>query len=140
MKNVNDKLSEVLDIEPISTISTPEAELVPVEKDTSVVDEDFAFARENLKRLITKGVAAIDDILFVAKESEHPRAYEVASNFLKNMSEMNKDLLELQISKKEINKQNSRQINDPSITVQKAVFVGSTNELNKLLKSKKEEE
>lgn len=140
MKTVNDKLSEVLDIDPIEITTAPEQELIVAEKETNAVDEDFAFARENLKKLICKGVSALDGILFVAKESEHPRAYEVASNFLKNMSEMNKDLLELQISKKEILKQNSRQVNDPSITVQKAVFVGSTNELNKLLKSKREEE
>lgn len=138
MKNVNDKLSEVLEIEPISIETEPTQELVVSEND--VVENDFSFARDNLKKLISKGAAAIDDILFVAKESEHPRAYEVASAFLKNLSEMNKDLLELQLSKKEILKQNSRQINDPSITVQKAVFIGSTNELNKLLKSQKEEE
>lgn len=140
MKNVNEKLSEVLEIEPISIETDSVQELIPVEAENDIIENDFSFARENLKKLITKGAAAIDDILFVAKESEHPRAYEVASAFLKNLSEMNKDLLELQKAKKDVLKQNSRQVNDPSITVQKAVFIGSTNELNKLLKAQKEEE
>jgi hypothetical protein len=140
MKNVNEKLSEVLEIEPISIETDSVQELIPVEAENDILENDFSFARENLKKLITKGAAAIDDILFVAKESEHPRAYEVASAFLKNLSEMNKDLLELQKAKKDVLKQNSRQVNDPSITVQKAVFIGSTNELNKLLKAQKEEE
>lgn len=138
MKNINDKLSEVLEIEPID-LEEPKNELIESEKDSPDVDSDFLFARENLKNLIKKGSAAIDSILFVAKESEHPRAFEVASNFLKNLSEMNKDLLELQKQKKDIQKQSSRQVNDSNITVEKAVFVGSTNQLNKLLKSKKEE-
>lgn len=138
MKNINDKLSEVLEIEPI-VLEEPKNELVTKETDSADVDSDFLFARENLKNLIKKGSSAIDSILFVAKESEHPRAYEVASNFLKNLSEMNKDLLELQKQKKDIQKQSSRQVNDSGITVEKAVFVGSTNQLNKLLKSKKEE-
>jgi len=140
MKNVNEKLSEVLEIEPISIETDSVQELIPVEAENDILENDFSFARENLKKLNTKGAAAIDDILFVAKESEHPRAYEVASAFLKNLSEMNKDLLELQKAKKDVLKQNSRQVNDPSITVQKAVFIGSTNELNKLLKAQKEEE
>lgn len=136
MKNIDEKLSEVLGIEPLETKTK---ELQVYEEPTSnEVEDDFEFARNNLKQLIKKGASAIEGILFVAKESEHPRAYEVASNFLKNLSEINKDLLELQKTKKDVQK-NSRQLNDPGINVQKAVFVGSTAELSKLLKAKKEE-
>lgn len=142
MKNINDTLSEILEIEPIDLEEIIPNEIVITDSDielSSDIEVDFAFARENLKNLIKKGTSAIDSILFVARESEHPRAFEVASNFLKNLSDMNKDLLELQKAKKDVQRQNSRNINDPGITVQKAVFIGSTNELNKLIKAKRDE-
>lgn len=135
MKKTNDKLSEVFDIDPIdfgdkaiaeATLKNPQDE------------DDFSFARKNLRELIAKGAGAIDEILFVAKESEHPRAYEVASNFIKNLSELNKDLLQLQKTRKEIEGRDSK-LKNGDITVEKAVFIGSTNELSKLLKQQKEE-
>lgn len=135
MKKVKEKLSEVLDIFDADAIeiSTKE-EYVP----TQTEEDDFSFARKNLRELISKGSTAVDEILFVAKESEHPRAFEVASNFLKNLSELNKDLLSLSKTKKEIEGRDAR-LKGGDINVEKAVFVGSTNELSKLLKKQKEE-
>ena len=135
MKKVKEKLSEVLDIFDADAIeiSTKE-EYVPVQTE----EDDFSFARKNLRELISKGSTAVDEILFVAKESEHPRAFEVASNFLKNLSELNKDLLSLSKTKKEIEGRDAR-LKGGDINVEKAVFVGSTNELSKLLKKQKEE-
>jgi hypothetical protein len=135
MKKVNEKLSEVFDIDPVdfTTEKTNASPTIVVE------DDDFSFARKNLRELIVKGSTAIDEILFVAKESEHPRAFEVASNFLKNLSELNKDLLQLSKTKKEIEGRDAR-LKGGDINVEKAVFVGSTNELSKLLKKQKEEE
>ena len=135
MKKVNEKLSELFDIEPIDT-SVEKQEVIPVNVSE---EDDFSFARKNLRELIVKGSTAIDEILFVAKESEHPRAFEVSSNFLKNLSELNKDLLQLSKTKKEIEGRDAR-LKGGDINVEKAVFVGSTNELSKLLKKQKEEE
>lgn len=135
MKKVNEKLSELFDIEPIDT-SVEKQEVIPVNVSE---EDDYSFARKNLRELIVKGSTAIDEILFVAKESEHPRAFEVASNFLKNLSELNKDLLQLSKTKKEIEGRDAR-LKGGDINVEKAVFVGSTNELSKLLKKQKEEE
>lgn len=133
MKKVNEKLSELFDIEPVE-LPPEKQEIIP-----TADEDDFSFARKNLRELIAKGSSAIDEILFVAKESEHPRAFEVASNFIKNMSDLNKDLLQLSKTKKEIEGRDAR-IKGGDINVEKAVFVGSTNELSKLLKKQKEEE
>ena len=126
MKKLNEKLSEVLDVEPI------QFETLPVEIKTPVED-DAEFARQNIRELITKGNVAMDNLLHVAKESEHPRAYEVAAGLIKNLSDLNKDLLEVQKRKRDLTGESQSAKN---INVDKAVFVGSTTELVKFLKNK----
>jgi hypothetical protein len=128
MNKLNETLSEVLDVEPIGS-----TELLPATPVTKV-DDDAEFARENIRTLIEKGNLAVDGILHVAKESEHPRAYEVAANLIKNLSDLNKDLMEIQKRKKDLAPQSQR---SGDINVDKAVFVGSTTELVKFLKNNK---
>ncbi len=128
MNKLNQALSEVLDVEPIG--STELLSVVPITK----IDDDANFARENIRTLIEKGNLAVDGILHVAKESEHPRAYEVAANLIKNLSDLNKDLMEIQKRKKDLAPQSQK---SGDINVDKAVFVGSTTELVKFLKSNK---
>ena len=128
MNKLNQALSEVLDVEPIG--STELLSVVPITK----IDDDANFARENIRTLIEKGNLAVDGILHVAKESEHPRAYEVAANLIKNLSDLNKDLMEIQKRKKDLAPQAQK---SGDINVDKAVFVGSTTELVKFLKSNK---
>ena len=128
MNKLNETLSEVLDVEPIRS-----TELLPATPVTKV-DDDADFARDNIRTLIEKGNLAVDGILHVAKESEHPRAYEVAANLIKNLSDLNKDLMEIQKRKKDLAPQSQR---SGDINVDKAVFVGSTTELVKFLKSNK---
>ena len=128
MNKLNATLSEVLDAEPIGS-----TELLPTTPVTKV-DDDADFARDNIRTLIEKGNLAVDGILHVAKESEHPRAYEVAANLIKNLSDLNKDLMEIQKRKRDLAPQSQR---SGDINVDKAVFVGSTTELVKFLKSNK---
>ena len=128
MNKLNQTLSEVLDVEPIGS-----TELLPATPVTKV-DDDADFARDNIRTLIEKGNLAVDGIFHVAKESEHPRAYEVAANLIKNLSDLNKDLMEIQKRKKDLAPQSQR---SGDINVDKAVFVGSTTELVKFLKSNK---
>lgn len=128
MNKLNETLSEVLDVEPIRS-----TELLPATPVTKV-DDDAEFARENIRTLIEKGNLAVDGILHVAKESEHPRAYEVAANLIKNLSDLNKDLMEIQKRKRDLAPQSQR---SGDINVDKAVFVGSTTELVKFLKNNK---
>ena len=127
MNNLNINLSEVLDVEPI----TIENEVVVVQ---NVIDDDAEYARINIRALITKGNLAMDNLLHVAKESEHPRAYEVAANMLKNLADMNKDLMEIQKRKKDLLPHETK---SNSMNIDKAVFVGSTTELVKFLKNNK---
>jgi hypothetical protein len=130
MKNLNEKLSEALDINPIEIGTT--TEIVELK---SSVDDDADFARGNIRNLIEKGNKAMDELLLVANASEHPRAYEVAAGLIKNLADLNKDLLEIQKRKKDLSPQESS--NAKNINVDKAVFVGSTAELVKLLKTNK---
>jgi hypothetical protein len=130
MKKLNEKLSEVLDINPIEIETT--TEIVELK---SSVDDDADFARGNIRNLIEKGNKAMDDLLLVANASEHPRAYEVAAGLIKNLADLNKDLLEIQKRKKDLSPQETS--NAKNINVDKAVFVGSTAELVKLLKTNK---
>jgi hypothetical protein len=129
MNKLNQTLSEVLDVEPID--SKPMTQLIAVNN----IDDDAEFARQNIRELIQKGNDAVEGILHVAKESEHPRAYEVAANLIKNLSDLNKDLMEIQKRKKDLVPQEHK--NSGNINVDKAVFVGSTTELVKFLKNNK---
>ncbi len=105
----------------------PPSKIVPLDKD---VKQDFDYSRSNLYGLIDKGNEALDGILEVAKESQHPRAYEVASNMIKNLSDVTDKLLRLQEVKKslgESGQKNNEQATN--VTVEKAVFVGTTADL-----------
>ena len=136
MKKLNKNLSEIFDVEPINLEEkeTTSNEVVVTETN-SVVESDTDFARTNIKSLIEKGNGAIDDLLQVAKHSEHPRAYEVAATLIKNLSDLNKDLLEIQKRKQDL--QGIKPSNDNNdVNIDKAVFVGSTAELMKLIKNK----
>lgn len=129
MKNLNEKLSEALDIEPIELETT--TEIVEV-KDS--IEDDAEFARQNIRSLIAKGNDAATHIVEIAKQSEHPRAFEVAAGMLKNLADMNKDLLEIQKRKQDLQ---PKQITQQNINVDKAVFIGSTSELIKQLRNEK---
>lgn len=139
MATLDDKMSEALDVAPVQNLppSAPLAPLIPIEENKDV-DADYNYARSNLYNLIDKGNEAVDAILEVARESQHPRAFEVAANMLKHLSDMNDKLLALQKSKRDLmpNKQDSQ----TSVNVDKAVFVGSTAELLKMIKNESNKE
>ena len=137
MSKMNNNLSEVLNTEPIEINPIIEIQSTEVTSPNQV-EEDATFARNNMKDLITKGNQAMDQLLSVAKESEHPRAYEVAATLIKNLADMNKDLLELQKKRKDlIPNADGFAGNAKNLNVDKAIFVGSTNELVKFLKNNK---
>ena len=84
-----------------------------------------------------KSDGAIDNPLKVAEESEHPRAYEVAATLIKTMADLNKDLIDIQKKRKELTGVSPKENN--SISVDKAVFVGSTTDLIKMIKNNNKE-
>ena len=133
MKKLNDNLSEIFDIEPIEKTTMPVTIQTTEVVIGNEVDTDSALARKNIKSLLDKGSGAIDNLLLVAQESEHPRAYEVAANFIKVLADLNKDLLEVQKKKQDLQPQAATQ----SINVERAVFVGSTAELLKQIRENK---
>ena len=138
MNKTDKKLSELFDVDPIATnveiVSS--TEVMPV-KSEDVVETDTEYARRNIRDLIDKGSVAVDNLLQVSKESEHPRAYEVVAGLMKTMADLNKDLLELQKRKKDLQPQLDNASNRGNITVEKAVFVGSTAELLKQIRENK---
>ena len=135
MSTIDDKLNEVLNITtevmPIEVEKKESKEVVvPEDKDPDI---DFETGRKNLYQLIDKGNEAIDGILGLAKEGEHPRAYEVAGQLIKTVSEVSQNLLDLQDKLKKV-----KDIPDKGPkNVTNALFVGSTTELQKMLKEKK---
>ena len=129
MNKLNQTLSEVLDVEPIDYQTK---EIVEVK---TPVEDDAEFARTNIRDLISKGNTAIDNLLQVATASEHPRAYEVAAGLIKNLGDLNKDLLEIQKRKRDLDSTQSK--GNSTTNIDKAVFVGSTTELVKFLKNNK---
>jgi hypothetical protein len=130
MTNLNEKLSEALEIQPLEIKQS--TEIVEVK---DVVDDDAEFARQNIRDLIVKGNDAASHIVEIAKQSEHPRAFEVAAGMLKNLSDMNKDLLEIQKRKQDLQPKVTN--NTQNLNIDKAVFVGSTAELLKQLRENK---
>jgi len=130
MNNLNEKLSEALEIQPLEIKQS--TKIVEIK---DVVDDDAEFARQNIRDLIVKGNDAASHIVEIAKQSEHPRAFEVAAGMLKNLSDMNKDLLEIQKRKQDLQPKVTN--NTQNLNIDKAVFVGSTAELLKQLKENK---
>ena len=98
----------------------------------SDIDKDYEYTRGNLYSIIEKGQEAINGILELAQESEMPRAYEVAGQLIKSVSDATDKLMDLQKKLKDVEEEKAQK--GPS-TVNNALFVGSTAELQKLLKS-----
>ena len=96
-------------------------------------DTDFRYTRENLYNLLERGQDAVEELLEIAKQSEHPRAFEVVGQLIGKLTETNKELMGIHKTKKEL----SVERGGGDVNVNNAVFVGSTAELQKLLKSKR---
>jgi len=132
MSSTDDKLNEVLEIADLPEKVIKTTPKVPRPKENEDVDSDYKYSRENLYNLVERGQDAIDGILDLAREGEHPRAYEVAGQLIKNVGEVTEKLLQLQEKMKKL-----KDVPDKAPkNVTNALFVGSTTELNKLLKGK----
>ena len=130
-----DSINESLDIEVVDqakdVIKDSKKELKKLEREKPDSIRDYEYTRGNLYSLIEKGQEALDSILEVAQEGQQPRAYEVVSQLLKNVADTTDKLIELQLKTKELNAEEKK---GPS-TVNNALFVGSTAELQKILKN-----
>ena len=132
----DDRIDEILEI----TSLVPTAELKPeptvrIKPKTDGKDDDidYNYARENYYNLIERNQDAIEEMLEIAKQSEHPRAFEVVGQLIKSGLDANKELMTLHKTKKEL----SIEKGGSTTNVNNAVFVGSTADLQKLLKAKR---
>ena len=131
-----DKLDETFDVEPtevrVEKIEKVEKQIETIKSQSEDIKKDYEYTRGNLYSIIEKGQEAIDGILELAQESEMPRAYEVAGQLIKNVADATDKLLTLQQKLKDV--QEEKDTKGPT-TVNNALFVGSTAELQKLLKN-----
>jgi len=126
-----DKIGQALNIAPLQIDTIVDKNNNVVASDNgSQINDDFEYARGNLISVIEKGQEALTGVLDVAGMSQHPRAYEVAATLIKAMSDANKDLLELQRKRKDL----QQSADGAPKTVHNNLFVGSTAELLKALK------
>jgi len=129
------KIDKELGIVQIDQSSTEISKPVVSQQDYGDVNDaerDYVYQRENFYNLVERGNDAIEGILELAKEGEHPRAYEVAGNLIKQVAEVTEKLGELQDRMKKL----SEVPNNAPQNVTNALFVGSTTELQKLIKGK----
>ncbi len=129
------KLDKTFNITP-EVVKEEVIEVVKPEKPARLtqddVTKDYEYTRGNLYSIIEKGQEAINGILELAQESEMPRAYEVAGQLIKSVSDATDKLMDLQKKLKDVNEE---QIAKGPTTVNNALFVGSTSDLAKLIKS-----
>lgn len=144
---LNKSLSQIFDVTPIditnSDIEEKEAIAPLIEKEPNrieTLDVDLVGAyeksKENLEDVITQGKDAMDTMLTIAKESQHPRAFEVFGGIMEKIIHANKELMALQKNIREITEHKSPTTNN----IDQAIFVGSTTDVLKLLKGEKSDE
>ena len=135
MSNLEDKVNEILGVEAKAPVGQKEFKtLVPrmEEKGKEDVDNDYKYSRENYYNLIERGQEAIQGILDIAKEGQHPRAYEVAGQLIGQVGQTVDKLQDLQKKLKDL----KEVPNKTSANIKNALFVGSTAELQKMLNKK----
>jgi hypothetical protein len=144
MRKVDVKLNDLFDIVEdetnVEVVSTDPSAVIKsdAENRDDDVNADYEKSREHYYKLLEKGNDALEYSLEIAKQTDHPRAFEVFGQLLKNTTEVNDRLLELQMKMEQM-KTLERKGNPTKVT-NNALFVGSTAELQKLIKSKKEED
>ena len=125
----NDPIGDALNMNPLQP-------LLSAAQKKSLVPTDYEYARGSMITVIEKGNEALSDMLSVAQQSQQPRAYEVVATLLKTIADTNKDLLELQKKHKDIENMDGPQTPQ---TINNNLFVGSTYELQKLIKQQNEQ-
>lgn len=130
---IDDKISQVFDVEPLDKKIDNENQFPAIQENK--VETDYDYARKNIKDLISAGSSAVGSLVEIAKASEHPRAFEVFSTLIKNLSDLNKDLLDIQSKNNQlIGATSKKDSSTEGINVNQAVFVGSTRDLIQMIK------
>lgn len=139
-KTVDDKLNEIFDVQgkiieqELPVMKQLNSDVLSGTPNDESIDADYEYARQNLKLFIEQGKVAMENIIFLAKEGESPRAYEVVGQLIKTLSDTNKDLLDLGKKVKDLkSKKDDTSQQSTSQHITNALFVGSTAELQKLI-------
>lgn len=146
MSKFEKNMEEIFNIDPFSDSINDERtntktlpSVVEIQSESSDLEGDLKSAydqtRDNLQDLISQGMEAMEDMLQIAKEGQHPRAFEVYGSLLKNVVDANKELLNVQKQMREM--ENAGKKSGPT-NIDKAVFIGTPSELNKMLKNQNE--
>jgi len=138
---MKDKLSDALGIENALEIIPPKKEPEPIINSLHEDDDikaDYNLSRRTFRSLIDKGNVAMENLTDLAKESESPRAYEVLATMMRTIADTTKDLYDLQKKTKDLKGEDKK--DQSNVTVEKAVFVGSTAELLQRIKEEKKNE
>jgi hypothetical protein len=132
--NIDESLSKTFDVEPIgkTEIITKEGDVIK-ESDKNIED-DYEITRSHMRMLLVQGQEALNGALEVAKQSEHPRAFEVVGNLMKQLADVNQQLMDLHQQKAKLDTPKDGS-SKKEVTNNNAIFVGSTAELNKLIKN-----
>jgi predicted house-cleaning noncanonical NTP pyrophosphatase (MazG superfamily) len=130
---IDDSLSEVFDVQtsPKTEVITQDGEIISTT--SQKIESDYDTTRNNLRILLQQGQEALQKSLDVAMQSEHPRAFEVVGNLMKQLAEVNQQLMDLHQQKQKLDEP-SKAERAKQVTNNNAIFVGSTAELNKLIK------
>mgnify|MGYP003141170557 FL=1 len=128
-KEIDKQLDDILNIE--SDIKE-KTQVVKLPERSENIETDYRYARENLYGLVERGQDAIEGILQLSKETEHPRAYEVAGQLIKTVGETAEKLIDLQQKLKKLEDEEQK-----VGTQHNHLYVGSTSELQKFLKKNK---
>jgi len=134
---IDDRLSVVFDT-PVVTKTTSEGEVIDsatgeiIQSAESKIESDYDITRANLRELLTTGQNALMHALEVAKQSEHPRAFEVVGNLMKQLADVNQQLMDLHQQKAKLDAPKNK---DASKITNNAIFVGSTSELAKMIQN-----
>jgi uncharacterized protein YukE len=130
MEKIFDVTPKIIENEKTNSITTTNTIYGKPDLEQDLTDA-YQQSRENLQSIIDQGKEAMDKILEISKQGQHPRSFEVYATLLKNMVDANKELLNIQKQMRDMDKK--KETNNTNID--KAIFVGSTEELNKFLKN-----
>lgn len=137
MNTFDKKMEEVFDLVPSQEEKKEKLPTVTTHYNNPDLKQDLTDAyqqsKENLQTIIDQGQEAMEEILNIAKAGQHPRAFEVYGTLLKNMVDANKELLNIQKQMRDMDEEKKVK---GGTNIDKAIFVGSTAELNKLIKGK----
>ena len=127
-----DSLDKILDIQ--SADVTARTDLV-ITKDIikETIESDFTYAREQIYNVLVKSQEAVEDMVDIARSSQHPKSYEVLNGMLKTLADVATNLVDLQKKQQEIIKMSGNQPSDQAQTINNNLFVGSTSELQKMI-------